>query len=164
MILAQGTLVRSVDSIEVGVVERVLAVDEVDIFDGILIRTSDGQRFVDSDLVVAIHERVVLLSVEASAVPELPVHEGGKGAFDRRPAGGVAAGGLRPAYSAGGTLKVLIAWARPSGPASTTRPARGRRRRRRLEAPGPPARRKRARMMSAARRSRSRAAPSFPGR
>jgi hypothetical protein len=85
MVLAHGTVVRSLDGVEVGVVERVLAVEEVDIFDGILIRTGDGQRFIDSDLVVAIHERVVLLSVEASAVPELPVHEGGKGAFDADP-------------------------------------------------------------------------------
>ena len=85
MVLAPGTAVRSADGVEVGVVERVLAVDEVDIFDGILIRTGDGQRFVDSDLITVICERVVLLSVEASAVPELPVHEGGKGAFDADP-------------------------------------------------------------------------------
>src|SRR6266576_272632 len=45
-VLARGTAVWSSDDREIGTVESVLATDREDIFDGIVIRTSLGRRFV----------------------------------------------------------------------------------------------------------------------
>jgi hypothetical protein len=46
--LRPGTPVQSDDGREFGTVETVLEVEEVDVFDGIVIRTPDGVRFVDA--------------------------------------------------------------------------------------------------------------------
>ena len=53
--------VWSSDDQEVGTVDSVLATDREDIFDGIVIRTKDGRRFVDAPEVARIAERRVTL-------------------------------------------------------------------------------------------------------
>ena len=47
--LLPGTSVQTSDGQEFGRVERVLVDDKVDVFDGIVVRTADGTRFVDAD-------------------------------------------------------------------------------------------------------------------
>jgi len=74
-ILARGTVVRSSDGVEVGTVRRVLDNAREHIFDGIVIDTPRGRRFVDAPEVAKIFERAVHLTLtaeEAAALPEQP--------------------------------------------------------------------------------------------
>ncbi|HEY5977795.1 MAG TPA: PRC-barrel domain-containing protein [Solirubrobacterales bacterium] len=73
--LADGLPVYSSDGEKVGVIEHVLAEPEEDIFDGIVLDTSvlpGGHRFVDAPEVDRIHERGVVLKVDAAAAESLP--------------------------------------------------------------------------------------------
>jgi hypothetical protein len=75
MALQPGTSVYSSDGEPVGKVEHVLAVLDDDIFDGIVLDTSvlpGGHRFVDAPEVGEIHERGVVLKIDAAAVEALP--------------------------------------------------------------------------------------------
>jgi uncharacterized protein YrrD len=75
MTLSAGTPVYSSDGRELGQVEHVLAEPDKDIFDGIVIDTSvlpGGNRFVDAPEVDAIHERGVVLAVDAAGAEALP--------------------------------------------------------------------------------------------
>ena len=58
-ILARGTVVRSSDGAELGTVRRVLDNAREHIFDGIVIDTPAGRRFVDAPEVARILERAV---------------------------------------------------------------------------------------------------------
>ena len=71
-ILARGTVVRSSDGVEVGTVRRVLDNAREHIFDGIVIDTDGGQRFVDAPEVARIFERAVILTITAAETAELP--------------------------------------------------------------------------------------------
>jgi hypothetical protein len=71
-VLKRGTAVRSSDGIEVGRVRRVLDNAREHIFDGVVIDTDDGQRFVDAPEVARIFERAVVLSITAAEAAELP--------------------------------------------------------------------------------------------
>jgi hypothetical protein len=74
-VLARGTVVRSADGAEVGTVRRVLDNAREHIFDGIVIDTPAGRRFVDAPEVARIFERAVHLTItaeEAAALPEQP--------------------------------------------------------------------------------------------
>jgi hypothetical protein len=71
--LAEGTPVYCRDETPVGKVKRVLADEENDVFDGIIIMTDDGDRFVDAEQVDRLFERAALLrlsSAEARTLPE----------------------------------------------------------------------------------------------
>ena len=72
--LAEGTAVLGSDGDEVDHVAAVLADEEEDIFDGIVIAHSLGHHtFADAEQVAAIHENGVTLTitaVEAEALPE----------------------------------------------------------------------------------------------
>ena len=73
--LAEGTSVFSSDGQRVGNVEHVLADEETNIFDGIVVDTSvlpGGQRFVDASQVDEIYERGVVITVDAAAAERLP--------------------------------------------------------------------------------------------
>ena len=70
-VLARGTVVRSSDGAEVGTVRRVLDNAREHIFDGIVIDTDDGQRFVDAPEVARIFERAVILSITAAEAAAL---------------------------------------------------------------------------------------------
>ena len=71
-ILRRGTPVRSADGQEIGTVRRVLDNAREHIFDGIVIDTPAGQRFVDAPEVARIYERVVVLTISAAEAAELP--------------------------------------------------------------------------------------------
>jgi hypothetical protein len=70
-VLKRGTPVRSSDGVEVGTVRRVQDNVRENIFDGIVIDTPDGQRFVDAPEVRWIHERAVTLAITAAEAAEL---------------------------------------------------------------------------------------------
>ena len=70
--LQRGTAVRAADGTEVGKVRRVLDNARENIFDGIVIETRDGQRFVDAPEVGRIAELAVTLTISAQEVNELP--------------------------------------------------------------------------------------------
>ncbi len=71
--LQEGTPVESGDGQVFGTVERVLAVEEVDVFDGLVVRTSDGVRFVDADHVGQIFSTRVVTTLSADDVSRLPL-------------------------------------------------------------------------------------------
>jgi hypothetical protein len=71
-VLARGTPVWSADGAEVGTVREVLENEREHLFDGIVVETSGGRRFVDAPEIARIAERRVTLTIDAAAVPELP--------------------------------------------------------------------------------------------
>jgi hypothetical protein len=78
--LEEGTEVVSSDGEAVGAVEHVLAAEDEDIFDGLVIDTRlgpGGHRFVDAPQVAEIHERAVLLALPSAEVEQLPKPEPG---------------------------------------------------------------------------------------
>jgi Mrp family chromosome partitioning ATPase len=80
-VLARGTPVRSSDGVQVGTVRRVLDNAREHIFDGIVIDTPEGRRFVDAPEVARIFERAVILTITATEARDLP--EQGSAVADR---------------------------------------------------------------------------------
>jgi hypothetical protein len=72
IVLADGTPVYSSDGQQLGKVKRVLADTEEDIFDGLIVDTPDGDRFVDAPHVDQIYERGVVLSLSAADARNMP--------------------------------------------------------------------------------------------
>jgi hypothetical protein len=75
-VLARGTPVRSSDGVQVGTVRRVQDNAREHIFDGIVIDTAEGRRFVDAPEVARIYERAVILTITAEEANDLPAHDG----------------------------------------------------------------------------------------
>jgi hypothetical protein len=71
-VLKRGTPVRTSDGIQIGTVRRVQDNAREHIFDGIVIDTDDGRRFVDAPEVARIFERAVVLTITAEEAKELP--------------------------------------------------------------------------------------------
>jgi uncharacterized protein YrrD len=74
MTLRAGVPVYSSDGHRLGEVEHVLAEPDKDIFDGIVFDASGlpgGHRFVDAPEVVGIHERGVVLTLDATSAERL---------------------------------------------------------------------------------------------
>ena len=72
MTLREGVPVYSSDGQQLGEVEHVLAEPDKDIFDGIVFGRAGGHRFVDAPEVERIHDRGVVLSVDAAGAERLP--------------------------------------------------------------------------------------------
>jgi hypothetical protein len=70
--LARGTPVYSSDEVEVGKVVEVLDNYREHIFDGLVIETATGRRFVDAPEVARTAERGVTLTIAAAEVEGLP--------------------------------------------------------------------------------------------
>lgn len=64
--LRRGTVVRSSDGIELGKVRRAESEQRANIFDGIVIDTPQGQRFLDAPEVAHIAERAVTTTFPAA--------------------------------------------------------------------------------------------------
>jgi hypothetical protein len=69
---APGTPVYAADETAIGKVKSVLADESEDVFDGIVVETDDGDRFVDADEVDRLYERAVVLKLSAEAARALP--------------------------------------------------------------------------------------------
>jgi PRC-barrel domain len=74
--LGPGTPVYTSDGERIGTVRRVLAVPEKDIFDGIVLDTAGGQRFVDAPETGELYENAVLLKIDAEEARRLPDAKG----------------------------------------------------------------------------------------
>jgi hypothetical protein len=75
-VLRRGTPVRSSDGVQIGTVRRVLENARENIFDGIVLDTREGKRFVDAPEVARIAERAVTLTITAEEARDLPAHGG----------------------------------------------------------------------------------------
>ena len=87
-VLESGTAVWSSDENQIGHVDRVLVTDREDLFDGIVIVTSRGERFVDAPEVARIAERRVTLSITAQEAEQLPPPAQGPAEFKADPRAG----------------------------------------------------------------------------
>jgi len=70
--LQPGAAVLSADKQQVGTVKHVLADEAADIFDGLVIDTDSGVRFVDAPEVGVLHADHVHINVDAAGVAALP--------------------------------------------------------------------------------------------
>lgn len=79
--LERGVRVESSDGREVGTVKRVMIVHEKHMFDGIVVKTPAGDRFVDAPEVDEIFERLVTLKIDGEAAEQLPKPSANPGAI-----------------------------------------------------------------------------------
>src|SRR4051794_41616466 len=79
-VLPPGTPVCDSDGAQVGTVRQVLENEAEHIFDGLVIDTPAGERFVDAPEVARIAERRVTLTLDADGVAALPEQDTAGGA------------------------------------------------------------------------------------
>lgn len=79
--LERGVRVESSDGQEVGRVKRVMIVHEKHLFDGIVVKTPGGDRFVDAPEVDEIFERLVTLKIDGEEAAALPKPSANPGAM-----------------------------------------------------------------------------------
>jgi hypothetical protein len=82
--LPRGVPVLTSDGVKLGTVHRVLDNAREHIFDGIVVATPNGRRFVDAPEVARITERRVTLTIDAAAAADLPEHGGMRAAMETR--------------------------------------------------------------------------------
>lgn len=80
-LLPRGTPVHASDGVEVGKVYRVLDNAREHIFDGIVVDTGDGRRFVDAPEVGRITRSQVTLTIDAAEAAGLPAPRGKLGSL-----------------------------------------------------------------------------------
>ena len=83
-VVPKGTPVEAADGTQVGKVLKVLDNVREHIFDGIVIATDDGRRFVDAPEVARITNRRVILTISPAEVADLQQHKGVLGAVEKR--------------------------------------------------------------------------------
>ena len=71
-----GTPVRSSTGREFGTLDKVLEIPEEDLFDGVIVTTSAGRRFVDRDQIDQITTRYITCNLDDAAVDALPPPSG----------------------------------------------------------------------------------------
>jgi hypothetical protein len=82
--LPRGVPVHASDGTLVGKVHRVQDNAREHIFDGIVITTDNGRRFVDAPEVARITRARVTLTIDAAAAADLPEHRGMLGSLQTR--------------------------------------------------------------------------------
>jgi hypothetical protein len=82
--LPRGVPVLSADGERLGTVHRVLDNAREHIFDGIVVSTPNGRRFVDAPEVALITTQRVTLTIDAEAARALPEHGGMRAAMETR--------------------------------------------------------------------------------
>ena len=83
-VVPKGTPVEAADGTRVGTVHKVLDNAREHIFDGIVIATDTGKRFVDAPEVARITNRRVILTISPTEVEDLQHHKGMLGALEKR--------------------------------------------------------------------------------
>lgn len=87
--IQRGIPVFSSDEVQVGTVDRILDNYQEHIFDGIVVRTEQGDlRFVDAPEVARTAERAVTLTLTADEAAQLPAPEEGPPSYRPRRSGG----------------------------------------------------------------------------
>src|SRR3954462_12409250 len=74
--LQPGTPVQTSDGHHFGTVQAVLVDEKVSVFDGIVVETADGVRFVDADHVGSIYTTYVGTTLSAEQAADLPLPAG----------------------------------------------------------------------------------------
>jgi hypothetical protein len=82
--LPRGVPVHTADGERLGTVHRVLDNAREHIFDGIVVATPAGRRFVDAPEVARITERRVTLTIDAGEARALPEYGGRRAAIQTR--------------------------------------------------------------------------------
>jgi hypothetical protein len=72
----RGTPVLSSAGTEIGTLEHVLEVPQLDVFDGIVVATKGGLRFIDADCVQRITRSHIQSSLDDTQAGQLPPPEG----------------------------------------------------------------------------------------
>ena len=85
LVLAEGTPVYTREGTQIGSVRRVLAVPEDDVFDGLILETGDGDRFVDAPQVGELYANLVILDMSADDARRLPEPSPSPAAVDLDP-------------------------------------------------------------------------------
>jgi hypothetical protein len=80
--LRRGVAVVTTDGVTLGTVAKVLDNAREHIFDGIVVKTEKGRRFVDAPEVARISLRQVTLTIDAAAAADLPEYRGTLGAME----------------------------------------------------------------------------------
>jgi hypothetical protein len=80
--LPRGVPIVTADGVTVGTVAKVLDNAREHIFDGIVMKTDKGRRFVDAPEVARISLRQVTLNIDAAEAASLPEHRGTLGAVE----------------------------------------------------------------------------------
>ena len=71
-----GTPVLSTSGTQIGTLEHVLEIEELDVFDGIVIATDGGLRFIDADQVLQITRSQIRSTVDDAQASQLPSPDG----------------------------------------------------------------------------------------
>jgi hypothetical protein len=87
-VLRRGTPVWTADGTELGRVRAVLENEREHIFDGIVLRTPEGERFVDAPEVGRITEASVTLTIDSAEASTLPAYQRGAPEFSANPRAG----------------------------------------------------------------------------
>jgi uncharacterized protein YrrD len=90
-VLERGTAVYSSEGEQLGSVAHVLAAEDVDIFEGIVIvehRGRGGHRFVDAEVIADMYERAVMLKLDRAAAERLPEPSANPAVMHDDPTGG----------------------------------------------------------------------------
>ncbi len=74
--LQPGTPVQTSDGHEFATVQAVLVDEKVSVFDGIVVLTQEGERFVDADQIGSIYTTYVRTTLSAGQAASLPLPEG----------------------------------------------------------------------------------------
>ncbi len=74
--LASGVSVVTREGTHIGTVEHVLQVPAEDLFDGLVVKTSDGLRFIDRDQIDTITTTRVRCTLSADEAASLPAPDG----------------------------------------------------------------------------------------
>src|SRR5262245_24988027 len=74
--LQPGTPVRTSDGHQFATVQAVLVDEKVSVFDGIVVETTEGTRFVDADQIGSIYTTYVSTTLSAEQAANLPLPDG----------------------------------------------------------------------------------------
>ena len=83
--LTKGTPVLTTTGTNIGIVEHVLADSSLDLFDGIVVKTSEGLRFVTADQVGLITTAAVHSKVADADIPNLQKPHTGDAVYEADP-------------------------------------------------------------------------------
>lgn len=87
--LKPGTPVETSDGQAFAAVQTVLVDEKVSVFDGIVVETPQGPRFVDADLIGTIYTTHVCTTLSAEQTVDLPLPEGSN-LIEIKPGGSIA--------------------------------------------------------------------------
>jgi hypothetical protein len=83
-VLPRGTPVEASDGAQVGTFHKALHHGREHLFDGMVMKTEAGKRFVDAPEVARITNKRVILTIDSVAVEALPEHHGLLGPMQER--------------------------------------------------------------------------------